>query len=307
MNKRKLLSAAGISLLALTSSYAATITQVANDTASTAWSTKSAPWGGAPAAGNNYVTKAGFVTAADDGLGVLISGLIRDTGSVFPGDSITIVSSTELLMKGANATTTTGNIILNGGGIRYGPNGTNPGFTTALAGSLNITSLGGVIGLGGNNTMNINSTLTGSGILSLRAAIGATANNTIDFAGDLSGFTGTLELGFTPLTTGNGGNVTLEFNQAYNLNASIVMGEYSSLDNLSLNYALTVNSFEFGATSLAAGTYTAGQLDSLVGNGSQFTGIGSLTVVPEPSAAVLLGSFGTLILVLRRRASRRAV
>ena len=301
------LSVAGLSLLVIASSYADTITQIANDTSSTAWSTKSAPWGAVPIAGNNYVTAGGFVAATDDGLGVAYTGLIRDTGSVFAGDSISIVSSTELLMKGGTGSTTTGNIILSGGVVRYAPNGTNPGFTSALAGSLNITSLGGVLGLGGNNTMNVSSTLTGSGILGLRAAGGATAPVTLSFNGNLSGFTGTFDIGFTPAPTLTGGNLTVDFSQAYALDASITMGEYTSTDILELDSTLDVNSFEFGATSLAAGTYTTSQLDGLFGNGSQFTGAGSLTVAPEPSAAVLLGSFGTLILLIRRRASHRAM
>jgi len=47
-------------MLALASSYAATITQIANDGSSTAWSTKSAPWGAVPIAGNDYVMVAGL-------------------------------------------------------------------------------------------------------------------------------------------------------------------------------------------------------------------------------------------------------
>ena len=294
---RWLILAMGLSLAMLwlaPTAQAAMITQTVNDTTSTTWSTDAVPWGGTKAvAGNTYVTAGGFVTATDDGLALLISGVIRDTGSIFGGDSITIVSGTELLMKGGNASTTTGNIILNGGGIRYGPNGTNPGFKVTLAGTMNVTSGGGVIGFGGNNTVTNTCTLTGSGTLSLRAASGSTVPITNIFAGTLSGFSGTLQIGFTPLaTTGGGaGNLTVAFGQAYTLSsASIVMDNnvnngslIASTDILNLGFALTVKTFQFGATTLAAGTYTVTQLNGLVGNGSQFTGTGSLTTLSGPA------------------------
>lgn len=101
---RWLILAMGLSLAMLwlaPTAQAAMITQTVNDTTSTTWSTDAVPWGGTKAvAGNTYVTAGGFVTATDDGLALLISGVIRDTGSIFGGDSITIVSGTELLMKG---------------------------------------------------------------------------------------------------------------------------------------------------------------------------------------------------------------
>ncbi|MES2572612.1 MAG: hypothetical protein V4710_21490, partial [Verrucomicrobiota bacterium] len=202
---------------------------------------------------------------------------------------------TELLLKGGNGSTTTGNIILNGGAVRYGPNGTNPLFTTAIAGTLDIAAPS-VIGLGGNNTMIVSSSLSGSSTLGLRAAAGATAPVTLSLRGDLSNFSGILDLGGGP------GALTLDFNQDYLLNAALVMGTHASADILKLDQAITVNSFEFGGTSLDLNTYTATDLNTLFGNGTQFIGEGTLTVVPEPGSA-LLGLLGSLLLFRRRRST----
>ena len=301
MNK-PFLAAAGLSLLAVASSNAATVNQIANDTSSTAWSTKSAPWGQVPIAANDYVTTPGLQADTDSGFGANYSARIRDTGSVFPGNSLTISGDTEALLKGGNNTISTGNIILNGGIIAYGVAGAN---TVGLAGNLAVPNTG-ILGMGGQNTLNVASTLTGSGTLSLRAS---DTSPTIEFTGNLSGFNGTFQIGGG--SAGDTGYVTVNFAQAYDVSAAITMGTASlnTLDVLDLSNPLTVNSFEFGTTSLAAGTYTSSQLDGLMGDGSQFTGPSTLTVVgtPEPSSAVLLGSFGALWLLLRRRAIRRAM
>ena len=302
MNKT-FLTAAGLSLLTLASSKAqTTIYQIANDTSSTAWSTKSAPWGQVPIGANNYVTTPGLQADTDSGFGANYSARIRDTGSIFPGNSLTIVGDTEALFKGGNNSVSTGNIILNGGIIAYGVAGNN---TIGLAGNLAVPSTG-ILGMGSLNTLNVSSTLTGSGTLSLRAS---DTSPIIEFTGNLSGFNGTFQIGGG--SAGDTGYVTVDFAQTYDLAAAITMGTTSlnTLDVLDLSNPLTVNSFEFGTTSLAAATYTSSQLDSLVGDGSQFTGGSTLTVVgaPEPSSAVLIGSFGTLLLLLRRRAMRRAM
>ena len=278
MNIRTSFLAAGFSLLTLASSHAATIYQTANDTTSDAWSTDGTPWGGtAPTAGNDYVTVSGVsgTTLTASGFGAQFSSRLRDNGSVFPGNSITIVAQTELLLKGGAASVTSGNIILNGGIIAYGVAGPN---TVGLAGNLAVPTTG-ILGMGGANTLNVTSALTGSGTLSLRAS--DTAPFIVFTNGNLSGFTGTFQIG-----GGDAGYVTVDFTTNSVLSAAITMGTLgSTLDVLNLSHALTVNSFQFGATTLSPGTYTVAQLNSLVGNGSQFTGTGTLTTgsaVPKP-------------------------
>jgi alpha-galactosidase len=269
MKIRTFLLAAGFSWLALASSYGGNIYQTANDTSSDTWSTDGAPWGGtAPSAGNDYFTVAGVSGTASQssGFGANYSSRLRDTGSIFGGDSLTIVADTEVLLKGGAGSVTTGDLILNGGIIALG-NGTT--ITVNLAGNLAVPTTG-ILGAGSANTVNVDSTLTGSGTLSLRSS---DTTPTLRFSGDLSGFNGTFQIG-----GGNAGYVTVVFNQDYNLSAAITMGTLGgTLDVLNLSHALTVNSFQFGATILSAATYTVAQLNGLVGNGSQFTGTGTLT------------------------------
>jgi hypothetical protein len=304
MKMRKFISAAGISMLTLASSHAATILQTANDSSSSAWSTKGAPWAGgaAPTGGNDYVTVAGVSStvsqASGFGAGVNFSSRLRDTGSVFGGNSLRVVTDTEVLQKAANSTTstTTVNMILDGGIFAYGNAGPS---TVNLAGTLAVPTTG-YLGMGGSNILNVVSTLTGSGTLSLRSSDTAPF---INFTGDDTAFNGIFQIGGGTL-----GFVTVDFTTALNAAASLTMETVgSTVDVLDLSTAITVSSFQFGATTLGAGTYSATALNGLVGNGSQFIGPATLTVVPEPSAAVLLGSLGTLCLLLRRRMSRQAM
>ena len=291
---------------ALTSvSNAATITQTVNDTVNSDWNTH-ALWGSpaaVPTAGNNYLTANLGGAASSTGLGSSVTTRVRDTGvNPFAGDSLTISSSTELLLKNNN-TTTTGNVILNGGTVRFAPSG---GTLATLAGTLNVAA-DSYLGLAGsvNQTFTVNSAITGSGVLHLAA--GNTASTvqpilTLALGGDLSGFNGVLNLGGGTSTSGSI-NATLDFNLNYTLPfVAFVMGQSASADVVNLDQNVTFGSFTFGSTSLAAGTYTATDLNGLVGNGSQFIdGGGTLTVVPEPSTFAMLTAGLTLLAIRRRR------
>ncbi|WP_265594228.1 hypothetical protein [Haloferula sp. BvORR071] len=295
MRRKALLSSllplAGFILISLVPNQAATILQTNSQNSTGDNWNATAAWGGtAPIGTNDYVTNAaatGAFAATATGLGSTVTSRVRNTATTpFGGNSLTIVSSTELLLRG-NGTTSSGNIIVNGGTVRSV-------FSSALTGNLSTITTG-IVGLGGTNTLTINSALTGSGTFFLRSSDGTP---TIRFGGDLSGFTGTLQIG------GGGaapGVVTLDFDQNYTLLASIVMGTAGTLDVLNLDQAITVNSFQFGATILAPHQYTVAELNALPGVvGSQFTGNGTLTVVPEPSA-LLLGGLSSFLLIRRRR------
>ncbi len=292
--RRTFLHAPGLSLISLAISRAAVIQTNSQNNTSDNWYHTGAWGGSAPTSGNDYVTNAsatGAFPATPTGLGTSVTSRIRnDDTSTFAGDSLKIVTGTELLVRTAG-TTHTGNIIVENATVRSV-------HSTTLAGTLTTTT-SGIIGLGSTNTLTINSDLTGDGTLYLRSSDGTP---TIRFGGALltafSGFTGILEVG------GGGaapGVLTLDFDQDYVIPATLVMGTYSTPDILNLDQAVTVNHFKFGTTILAPDTYTADGLNDLFGNGSQFTGAGTLTVViPEPGAA-LLGGLGSLILPRRRR------
>lgn len=288
---------------------AAVIVQTANDGTNGNWNTR-AIWGtpaATPTAGNDYVTGTGFAAAGATNLGVSVTGRIRDTGvAPFAGDSLTIVSGSELLLKNLS-TTSTANIILNGGVIRYAPTGGN---AATLAGNLDVAAESY---LGTNNgvvtTFTVAAALTGNSILHVAAGAGDASNlsSTISFTGDLSGFTGTFNLG-GGTRTGGAKDATLDFGQDYVLpSVSLRMGETASADFLNLDQNLTFGSFSFASTALPAGTYSAAALNGLFGNGSQFidlAGTHTFTVVPEPSAAALLAGVGCCLVVLGRRRRR---
>ena len=294
--------------LPVLSASAAVIIQTSNDASNNSWNSD-AIWGGAvPSSGNDYVTAGGFAAAGATNLGASVTGRIRDIGgTTFAGNSLTIASSTELLLKN-QATTSTANIILNGGVLRFAPDGGN---SASLAGTLNVAAesyLGTNIGVAA--TFTVASALTGNSILHVAAGSGNTTNlsSTISFTGDLSGFTGTFNLG-GGTRTGGAKDATLDFGQDYFLpGAGLVMGGFASADFLNLDQDLTFGSFSFASTSLTAGTYSAETLNGLFGNGSQFIDLGgTLTVIPEPGAAALLAGAGCALVALTRRRQRPTV
>jgi hypothetical protein len=223
---------------------------------------------------------------------------------VFAGDLLTVVPGTEILFKQQLNETSTGNILLDGGVLRYSPNNTTAPIMGTLAGTINVASASY---LGISQTLNsiftVNSTITGGGLLHLSAGTSQAVTPTLSLilGGDLSGYTGTLDLGGG---TGLFTTLTLGISQDYNLpSASMIMGAHGTADILALDYNLTLGAFTFDTTSLGVGTYDAGALNALFGNGSQFSGIASLTVVPEPSA-VAFGFLGLATLFLSRRQTR---
>ena len=275
--------------------HSETIYQTVNNGFGDTWN--SDLWGaaaGAPTAGNDYVTTAGFMGSSDSRLGVSFTGRIRSDATAdttFAGDSITIVSDTELLLKQGGNQLTAGNIILDGGIIRLS------------AGDNCLATVGGTLSVASESyvgvsdffmpVLTISSDLSGDSVLHLAAGIDP---GIIRFTGDLSGFTGTLALG------GGEKAATLDFDQDYDLSAADMVINTAQADILNLDQAITVGSFTFGAESaLGAGTYSAADLNALYGTGSQFAGDGSLTVIPEPATISLIAVLGGGILFIRRR------
>lgn len=264
------------------------VQNVASNGTTTEWN--DAIWGGAaPTSGNTYQSATGLNAANPSKLAAGspndLTGRVRayagSNGSpTFAGDSITIIGSTELLVKDAGTYNAT--VILDGGFLRFSPNG---GANATMTGAIQVAS-DSVLGVvqSGASRFTIASTLTGSSTLRLAAGDGSA--NTIVFddgAGtSLDGFTGTLDIG------GGGALVTVGFNQDYNLPAvDLRMGGSGTADRLDLSHDLTFRSFTFGGASLAPGTYPAGALNLTIGSGSQFLDNGgSLTVLEAPGDPV---------------------
>lgn len=276
--------------------HAAVITQIANTTSGKDWNDAST-WGATAASGNTYFSTTGFMASTSAGIGnTTYTSLLRENGVTFNGTSITLVSGTQLLLKQALNQASNGNIILSGGSIRHS---TGDNSLATISGILNVAAESWIgEGSGSNNNtsnaiLTISSTLIGSATLHLGAAVDP---GTIAFTGDLSGFSGTLDIGNS---VSGRENLTVSLSGANLGNATVKMGFYTSMDILNLTGSTSMKAFNYNGTVLGNGTYDVSTLNSMFG--SQFTGTGSLTVVPEPSTfAMLLGSLGITIVFLCR-------
>jgi lysophospholipase L1-like esterase len=257
-----------------------------------------------PTGADVFQSAAGFFSSSVTDIGPSVTGRVRAYGAgssanpTFLGNALVLVSSTELLLKDTS-TTYTANLVLNGGEVRMSP---NSGGSMTLSGTINVNanSYLGVAQSSSGNILTVSSTLTGSNTLHLAA--GQNTGHTITFDDgtgiSLNGFAGILDIGNQ---TGNWNSAIVDFKQAYLMtNAGLAMGDYASHDVLKLEADITIGSFSFAGSSIAAGTYTAIQLNSLAGNGSQFTGNGSLTVLraannSAPSAKVFIIGDSTVL------------
>jgi fibronectin-binding autotransporter adhesin len=242
-----------------------------------------------PTNGNAYQTAAGLVASSDTRLGVFVTGRVRayggaDGNPTFAGSSLSVVSGTELLIK-STGTTYAANLLLNGGVVRFAPN--DPGGNATLTGTLNVgaESYLGVV-QGAASVFTVNSTLTGSSLLHLAAGDGN--SNSLIFGGDLSGYTGTFDIGGGNTNVGtNNRRVTVGFSQAYNLpSLRILMGAHGTTDVLSLDHDLTVGSLS-STTGNAA-------IQGGASAGTRTLSTGALGLTESFSGSISNGSGGTL-------------
>ncbi len=263
-----------------------------------------------PNSGDTYVSASGLM-AVDNTvrLGTAgITGRVRAynrTGGTptFGGGSLRLVSGTELLVKDTG--TYTANIILDGGILRFSP---DAGAHAIFAGTIHAQA-SSVIGSVQSNASSFTFDSVFTGSADLRLAGGTSANQSLIFSdtSDFSAYSGTLNIGGGVTNAGGANLVTVSFGLgSHDLrNATLAMGAFATADILNLAGNVSVGSFAFGSGEslniLGAGTYTVAQLNAF-GNGSQFTGTGTLQVIPEPSAfAALAGLAGLAVVGLKRR------
>ncbi len=291
----------------------------------------SAPWGGVPVATNNYITTTGSGSGQGTVWGVSgIAGRIRvnSANSTFLGGSLTVSSGTEVLLKGQTANASvyeSANWILNGGVIRWGANGSvGAPNTNQMRGPINVTAnsylLLGTLPTAGVFPVaqfELTGTITGPGGLTLMsgdqtpatlANAGASATNfTILLSGDLSGYTGTLTLGNGALT---GEKLELNPSSASMTGVTLSLASLDATTTVQLDKAMTVAGLSVGANAVAAGTYTASQLNAL-NYGPTFSGPGSLVIgagssslpvtsppVISPASSVTAGTLVTVTEIL---------
>jgi hypothetical protein len=287
------------------SSQAATINQTTNPPAGTDWNQTSVWGGNAVIPSNDYASAAlGGASATSfivNGTTWASNTNVRDsTGtSTFGGGSLILNSNTRLLMKAIGSpATSTANIVLNGGYISAAPNG---GGTTVLAGTINNFAGFSAIGMqpfaGTTQTFNINSTITGGGLLQFTQTSGQA--NTIahmNLNGDISSFTGTLYFAQAATPTSVGSDFSIA-GSAPLATLQFATGATSFLFNVNNNISFSSVILNGGA--LAPGTYSVSDLNGFAGG--KFAGLGSITVIPEPST-IGLGVVGLLgLLAVKRR------
>lgn len=265
----------------------------------------------APSAGNDYVAS---------GAGTVVRS--PDTNShSFGGDSLTISDGAVLNLYRTN-----------GGGLLT-VNHSLPNLTFRDAtirpqsslGSLanvltNAVHLEGAVTVdmtvASNFTMRLyfDGAITGTGTLSLNRTATGTERQ-VYFNGDASGYSGNISYAGLPddvfiFTIGNAGgwgtgDLTMGQHTMLNLFSFESPTSHLILSNTTGtvihlgDHDATIGGLTIAGNAIAPGSYDASALDAL-GFGGTYTGSGTLTVVPEPAAA-MLGALGLLGLLRRRR------
>jgi hypothetical protein len=298
---------------AVSAGHAAVISQTnLNPGAAVGWNDASV-WGGNAVVGtNDYTSVAGASTGtafAAGGTTWSVLGTVRDVGSsTFNGGSLIMNSGSRLLMKGATGggAASSVNLVLNGGFIQAAP---NQGGTAILGGTINAQGALNAIGTnpfsGSTLTLNINSTITGSGTIQFVNAgdTGGSRTSHININGDISLFSGKFYLSSS--TSNNNVAVGSDFsilNSAPLATLEMATSTTNFLYNLNSN--ITFASVIIGGQTLAPGVYNASALNGIAA-GKFFDAGGSITVVPEPSVSMLCGiGLGVIGLGYGRRGRR---
>lgn len=313
MNRNLLLPVLGLTLLPSASVVAANVTLNASDGFGASSFNAAGNWSNAaaPSAGNDYFTN-----------GLLLRTPANSSSHTFAGDSLTVsgtasfgAANNEALMwkgSGTGATITVPNLTVNGGQLRHGQ-GDADSFT--LAGAITVGASG--MGVAAQGGFNISAPISGSSQIVVMGNGNGSAARMVTFSSSSSTFTGNLNLNNVQSFA------TLADDAVFNfvIGASGVNNQILGTGNLTLNgdFALDLS----GASSTLGDSWllvnnatlaeTYGSSFSLTGftdNGDDTWSSGNYlfaeatgtlsVVVPEPSIA-LLGAFGVLGLLRRRR------
>lgn len=317
MKYSKVLLVTSISLGFLCSvASAAVVNQTSTMTGSQSWN-DGAFWSNeeAPSAGNDYVT-AGTLTVRTPG------GSVGNT--VFAGNSLTLRDTASLFLRANSANQATISRLIietnsTGSGSQLGPRIHNAvGGETRLNGAIELTGNGSFTldPQASDRTVTINSQLTAASTVQQIVARGSQTGGTVVFTNSANQFSGTwvahnAVLRGTEAGAFGSGSFLVKENGVLDFGYNFV-GTQSSLvielgGVLMLSRDLTFSSLSIAGTSLDAGRYSFDELNAQFdGYFSGTTGIGSVTVVPEPSqvAFTMVGVVGALVLCQMRRRRR---
>jgi hypothetical protein len=285
---------------------AATISQSANLGAGNQWN-QTNYWGGNTVqAGNDYQTATGLGTSnyafAVDGKTFDYTGEVRDAqdagpNNTFAGDRLVLPSGTRLLSKAQSITgiTSTVNILTQGGYIASAAN--TSGDQSFLAGTISIasgTNTALMLNAPGTFTWTVNSAISGAANTTLYVTIGGTSsdtkNGTLNLNSNFDSFAGTLYLASVADTKALPGFPTNPLFSIANSAplAALDLATGSANFRFNLNSDISFRAVTVNGTALDPGTYDFSDLDILA-PGKFVNNSGSLTVIPEPSSALLGG------------------
>lgn len=210
---RMFLAASALPLLAGATARAADITQTVDNKS---WLD---PIWGSPAAvataGNNYISITGSTTNV---VRSSPAGSTTNGTTDFPGDTLTIPSGSRLVLKQTGAETATlqggaGNLVLNGGRLSLGPNGTGSNGSLILN-ELTISGTGARIDFNtGSLGFPIYGTLRGAGDVLINYESGSATGRFVSFDA-VSDYTGTI-------TVGNA--MGLDFNSDHDFSGGVIL------------------------------------------------------------------------------------
>lgn len=158
--------------------------------------------------------------------------------------------------------------------------------------AINVSGVNSSITLGGSNTYEGGTVLTGRGTV-------ATDENGTFGTGNVTLMLTYVKIGEEDVPVSN----TLTLGNAFSLDSNATL-TFTSVSTINLNFegTQTLGGLALDTTFITPGLYNATQLNDFFG-GSNFTGTGYIQVVPEPGTWVLLG-LGAAFLAFGRRFRR---
>jgi autotransporter-associated beta strand protein len=241
----------------------------------------------------------------------------RLTGGLTGGNAANIILTSSLdIIHNGSGTLTLGNAIpgpLSGPSIVTGVGGINKSGTGTLSlpGANNYSGAtavtGGTLLVNGNISTSITTVSTG-GTLAGTGTVGATTIQTTGILAPGSGGIESLNTGALTLDSGSFSNfeinATLDTSDLAISSALLTFGGTLNVNNIGgiLLLGDTFNLFDWNTTTGAFSTLNLPGLDPGLtwDTGSLYTA-GTITVIPEPNVAALLGGLGTILLLRRRR------
>jgi autotransporter-associated beta strand protein len=290
------------------------------------------PWIGANNTGAGTAIPSGFATHTANGIRALDTTATTteyanqitagSTANINIGTVPTLTEPTTInalrLTSGGTSNLGDGQVLtIQSGGIFFAANNSTLGGSGSLnAGTIAFGSAEGVVWSNGTNTNTIGASMTGSLGLTKAGTGTLILTGTNSYSGLTSVSGGTLQvgdglnlsnLGLTgDVTVANGATLSLLNDDAIADTAILRLQQFGLLNgklNLALDVNETVGSLFLGDAAAVPGTYGSTLSGATFQNDTFFAGLGTLTVVPEPTSLLTICAALVPLMGLRRRRS----